>query len=74
MIPLTPPPSLVILQYNVNKSSVQDKRKVESSIKIWVRKYDLYTDEKRNKISIYQEIQKGAVAKSYMTNGLLIFD
>jgi flavorubredoxin len=31
-----------------------------------------YTDKKENKIFImYKEIQKGAVAKSYMTNGLL---
>ncbi len=35
----------------------------------------LYTDKKDNKIFlIYKEIQKGAVAKSYMTNGLLIYD
>jgi hypothetical protein len=33
------------------------------------------TDKKENKIFlIYKEIQKGAVAKSYMTNGLLIYD
>jgi hypothetical protein len=33
------------------------------------------TDQKENKIFlIYKEIQKGAVAKSYMTNGLLIYD
>jgi hypothetical protein len=32
------------------------------------------TDEKENQIFlIYKEIQKGLVAKSYMTNGLLIF-
>ncbi len=32
-----------------------------------------YTDQKENKIFlIYKEIQNGAVAKSYMTNGLLI--
>ncbi len=32
-----------------------------------------YTDKKENKIFlIYKEIQNGAVAKSYMTNGLLI--
>jgi hypothetical protein len=32
-----------------------------------------YTDKKENKIFlIYKEIQKGAVAKSYITNGLLI--
>jgi hypothetical protein len=34
-----------------------------------------YTDKKENKIFlIFKEIQKGAVAKSYMTNGLLIND
>ncbi len=32
------------------------------------------TDEKENQIfPIYKEIQEGAVAKSYMTNGLLIY-
>jgi hypothetical protein len=31
--------------------------------------------KKENKIFlIYKEIQKGAVAKSYMANGLLIYD
>jgi hypothetical protein len=34
-----------------------------------------YTDKKENKIFLtYKEIQKGAVAKSDMTNGLLIYD
>jgi hypothetical protein len=33
-----------------------------------------YTDKKENKIFlIYKEIQNGAAAKSYMTNGLLIY-
>jgi hypothetical protein len=33
-----------------------------------------HTDKKENKIFlIYQEIQNGAVAKSYMTNGLLMY-
>ncbi len=33
------------------------------------------TDKKENKIFlINKEIQKGAVAKSYLTNGLLIYD
>jgi hypothetical protein len=33
-----------------------------------------YTDKKEKKIFlIYKEIQYGAVAKSYMTNGLLIY-
>ncbi len=33
-----------------------------------------YTDKKENKIFlIFKEIQKGAVAKSYMTNDLLIY-
>jgi hypothetical protein len=32
------------------------------------------TDKKENTISVkYKEIQNGAVAKSYMTNGLLIY-
>ncbi len=34
----------------------------------------LNTDKKENKIFlIYKEIQNGAVAKPYMTNGLLIY-
>jgi hypothetical protein len=34
-----------------------------------------YTDKKEKKIFIvYREIQKGAVAKSYRTRGLLIYD
>jgi hypothetical protein len=33
-----------------------------------------YTDKKEKKIFlIYKEIQSGAVAKAYMTNGLLIY-
>jgi hypothetical protein len=33
-----------------------------------------YTDIKENQVFlIYKEIQSGAVAKSYMTNGLLIY-
>jgi hypothetical protein len=33
-----------------------------------------HTDKKENQIFlIYKEIQSGAVAKSYMTNGLLIY-
>ncbi len=34
-----------------------------------------HTDKKEKKVFLtYKEIQKGAVAKSYMTNGLLIYD
>ncbi len=34
----------------------------------------VYTDKKENQIFlIYKEIQSGAVAKPYMTNGLLIY-
>jgi hypothetical protein len=34
----------------------------------------VYTNKKENQIFlIYKEIQNGAVAKSYMTNGLLIY-
>jgi hypothetical protein len=39
------------------------------------RKGRVYTDKKDNKIFlIFKEIQKEAVAKSYMANGLLIYD
>jgi len=35
---------------------------------------DSYTDKKENQIFlIYKEIHNGALAKSYMTNGLLIY-
>jgi hypothetical protein len=33
----------------------------------------LYTEKNKKKISYNKEIQYGAVAKSYMTNGLLIY-
>jgi hypothetical protein len=39
-----------------------------------MKKFERYTDKKENLIFlIYKEIQNGAVAKSYMTNGLLIY-
>ncbi len=34
-----------------------------------------YTDRKEYKIFLkYKEIQNGSVAKSYMTNGLIVYD
>ncbi len=34
----------------------------------------MHTDKKEHQIfSIYKEVQNGAVAKSFMTNGLLIY-
>jgi len=40
----------------------------------WVGGKSFYTDKKENQIFlIYREIQNGAVAKSYMTNGLPIY-
>jgi hypothetical protein len=37
-------------------------------------RWSVYTDKEENKIFlIYKEIQNGAVAKSYRTNGLLIY-
>jgi hypothetical protein len=39
-----------------------------------IRNSGFFTDKKDNQIFlIYKEIQNGAVAKSYMTNGLLIY-
>jgi hypothetical protein len=40
------------------------------------KKPESYTDKKENQIFlilVYKEIQNGSVAKSYMTNGLLIY-
>jgi hypothetical protein len=38
------------------------------------KKYSVHTDKKENKnFLLYKEIQMGAVAKSYMTNGLIIY-
>jgi hypothetical protein len=34
---------------------------------------NFYTDNKNQIFPIYKEIQKGAVAKTYMTNSLLIY-
>jgi hypothetical protein len=45
-----------------------------SAVKPWHNPAVKHTDKKENQIFlIYKEIQNGAVAKSYMTNGLLIF-
>jgi hypothetical protein len=47
---------------------------MDSSVSVCIY-YVMYTDKKEYKIFlIYKEIQKGAVAKSYMTNGLLIYN
>ncbi len=63
---------------NVVRSKIRS-----SELRIWIQEaYKLrihriltrYTDKKEIKMFlIYKEIQKGAVAKSYMTNGLLIY-
>jgi hypothetical protein len=49
-------------------------------MKVWVRvncvcvTEELYTEKKENQIFlIFKEIQNGAVAKSYMTDSLLIY-
>jgi hypothetical protein len=34
----------------------------------------LYTDKKENKIFLFKEIQMGSGAKSYMRNGILIYE
>ncbi len=44
-------------------------------LRVYALSTGAYTDKKENKIFLlYKEIQKGAVAKSYMTNGLLIYE
>jgi hypothetical protein len=48
----------------------EQRKTVRFHFRAWV----LYTDKKEKKIFlIYKEIQNGAVAKSYITNGLLIY-
>jgi hypothetical protein len=51
-----------------------DKALVSVNLKKLVGNFMWYTDKKENQIFlIYREIQSGAVAKSYMTNGFLIY-
>jgi hypothetical protein len=51
------------------------KEKYFLLIVTWVFLGPSYIDKKENQIFlIYKEDQKGSVAKSYMTNGLLIYD
>jgi hypothetical protein len=55
-------------------SGTQDKAQLFKEI-IKRDLLELYTDKKENQIFlINKEIQNGAVAKSYMTNGLLIYE
>jgi hypothetical protein len=42
-------------------------------ISLVTREISSYTDKKENIFLIYKDIQNGAVAKSYITNGLLIY-
>ncbi len=45
-----------------------------NNLNILLTFFTVHTDKKENQISfLYKEIQNGAVAKSYMTNGLLIY-
>jgi hypothetical protein len=42
---------------------------------IYIHKAEKYTDNKENKIFLlYKEIQRGAVAKSYIRKGFLIYE
>jgi hypothetical protein len=54
----------------------QDKNEHDRLLELWanqIRKF-MHTDKKKYKIYlIYTEFQSGAVAKSYMTNDLLIY-
>ena len=52
---------------------VSERLYIAQSWKVRRKPFARYTDKKVNQIFlIYKEIQSGAVAKSYMTNGLLI--
>ncbi len=62
--------SLAVSQHKIN---LEDCRcHISSTLEIIFRIVH-YADKKENKIFLlYKKVQKGAVAKSYMTNGLLI--
>jgi hypothetical protein len=48
---------------------------VKAALLVYLRHFLACTDKKENQIFlIYKEIQNGTVAKSYMTNGLLIYE
>jgi hypothetical protein len=52
----------------INKRTYRDRQRQAET------KKRVYTDKKENRIFlIHKKIQSGAVAKSYMTNGLLIW-
>ncbi len=60
-----------------NSAVLQYLREQAGSLLIWTSHtlFLFYTDKKENQIFlIFKEIQTGAVAKSYMTNGLLKYD
>ncbi len=64
---------LFILQ-NCNRLAGTSQHCINIRIKVFLKKFNRCTDKKENQIFlIYKEIQNGAVAKSYMTNGLLIY-
>ncbi len=53
----------------------QNKYKTKFALLFERMSLPISTDKKETKIFLQnKEIQKGAVAKSYMTNGLLIYD
>jgi hypothetical protein len=65
------------LLFSKRKEKKQDLPKIKLFVVLKMtkslKKFNLFTDKKENQIFlIYKEIQNGAVAKSYMTNGLLM--
>ncbi len=64
-------------EYCSDEDGVDSKSKTEpphTVICAW-HELVLYTDKKENKIfPIYKEIQSGAVAKSYMRKGFIIYE
>ncbi len=63
------------VSFKVNVSRVQGQRATAKfKDNVCLQSFTWYTDKKENQIFlIYREIQSGAVAKSFMTNGLLIY-
>ncbi len=70
MVPPSPPPPEMLRVANIHFSSSPQLSFVTP---VPCGRPRRHTDKKENQIFlIYKEIQNGAVAKSYMTNGLLL--
>ncbi len=70
-----PEGEVVALDVSNEWHAAQTGHHVKAALLVYLRHFLACTDKKENQIFlIYKEIQNGTVAKSYMTNGLLIYE